>query len=140
MSAITTHYRRVHGVDNTSLGDLTWITHDSLTMRSASPTTQPVVEGKAHPNARGTAKNPMAETSQRRLVDNMRSVLLSAAAHLNADPGVPQGEKDELLAAWDTEYRSLTTLVQRLERLDCGAVHRPASRIEETPEWRRRET
>ena len=115
MSAITTHYRRVHGVDSASLGDLTWLTSASLSVRSASPTTQPVVGGKAHPDARGAAKKPMAETSMRRLVDNMRSVLLSAAAHINGDPGIPQDEKTALLAAWDAEYRTLTVLVQRLE-------------------------
>jgi hypothetical protein len=38
MSAITTHYRRVHGVDSASLGDLTWLTSASLSVRSASPT------------------------------------------------------------------------------------------------------
>ena len=108
MSAITTHYRRVHGVDSASLGDLTWLTSASLSVRSASPTTQPVVGGKAHPDARGAAKKPMAETSMRRLVDNMRSVLLSAAAHINGDPGIPQDEKTALLAAWDAEYRTLT--------------------------------
>ena len=99
MSAITTHYRRVHGVDSASLGDLTWLTSASLSVRSASPTTQPVVGGKAHPDARGAAKKPMASTSMRRLVDNMRSVLLSAAAHINGDPGIPQDEKTALLAA-----------------------------------------
>ena len=58
----------------------------------------------------------MAETSQRRLVDNMRSVLLSAAAYIAADPSVPQDEKAQLLSIWDTEYRQLTILVQRIER------------------------
>ena len=68
--------------------------------------TQPVSDGKAHPDARGAAKKPMAETSKRRLVDNMRSVLLSAAAHINGDPGIPQDEKTALMAAWDAEYRT----------------------------------
>ena len=57
----------------------------------------------------------MAETSQRRLVDNMWSVLLSVVAHINGDPGIPQDEKTALLATWDAEYRTLTVLVQRLE-------------------------
>eukprot|EP01044_Picomonas_judraskeda_P040117 COSAG03_NODE_19543_length_334_cov_1.502128_1_plen_111_part_11 len=74
MSAVTTHYRRVHGADSASLGDLTWLTHDSLFSRSASPTVQPVMAGKAHPAAQGTSKQPMADTSVRRLADNMRSV------------------------------------------------------------------
>ena len=38
MSAVTTHYRRVHGQDSASLGDLTWITLDSLKEPSASAT------------------------------------------------------------------------------------------------------
>ena len=42
MSAVTTHYRRVHGEDSASLGDLTWITADSYEQDSASPTTQPI--------------------------------------------------------------------------------------------------
>ena len=34
MSAITTHYRRVHGESSGSLGDLTWITADSFVQPS----------------------------------------------------------------------------------------------------------
>ena len=30
MSAVTTHFRRVHGFDSGSLGDLTWITADTF--------------------------------------------------------------------------------------------------------------
>jgi hypothetical protein len=116
MSAVTTHYRRVHGEDSGSLGDLTWITADSFDEPSLSSTTQPVREGRAHPDARGTAKRSMEPSGQRRLADNLRSVLMSAAAHINASPDVQADEKKSLLSAWDVEYRGLTDITVRLER------------------------
>ena len=116
MSATTTHYRRVHGEDSASLGDLAWITADLFGEQSMSSNTQPVREGGAHPDARGTAKRSMEPSGQRRLADNLRSVLMSAAAHISGSPDVPPGEKKTLLATWDTEYRGLTGITVRLER------------------------
>ena len=58
----------------------------------------------------------MEPSGQRRLADNLRSVLMSAAAHINASPDVPADEKNSLLSAWDVEYRGLTDITVRLER------------------------
>ena len=116
MSATTTHYRRVHGEDSASLGDLRWITAASFDDQSASPTTQPVKEGGAHASARGAAARAMMASGQRRLADNLRSVLLSAAAATSASPDVDGDEKKALLAAWDVEYRKLTAITEKLER------------------------
>ena len=83
--------------DSASLGDLTWITADSFDEPSMSSATQPVREGRAHPDARGTAKRPMEPSGQRRLADNLRSVLMSAAAHINVSPDVPaDGQETDL--------------------------------------------
>jgi hypothetical protein len=118
MSAVTTHFRRVHGFDSGSLGDLTWITADTFDQMSASPVTQPVKHGNEHPDARGAATRGMLPTGQRRLADNLRSVLMSTAAHLQTLPDISESEKTRLLAAWDREYRALTNIAAKLERAE----------------------
>jgi hypothetical protein len=59
MSAITTHYRRVHGESSGSLGDLTWITADSFVQPSQAVNIASVTD--------------LAASGQRRLADNLRS-------------------------------------------------------------------
>jgi hypothetical protein len=102
MSAITTHYRRVHGESSGSLGDLTWITADSFVQPSQAVNIASVTD--------------LAASGQRRLADNLRSALMSATAHIGASPDLSQDEKNRLRNAWDAEYRGLTDIAQRLER------------------------
>ena len=135
MSAVTTHYRRIHGEDSASLGDLTWITADSYEQDSASPMTQPIKENRAHPDARGVAQQPLLASGQRRLTDNLRSVLMSAAAHIKASPDVGEDEKKSLLDAWDAEYRKLTDIAQRLQHDEDLRVLRGQLSDRQTKNW-----
>ena len=105
MSAITTHYRRVHGESSGSLGDLTWITTDSFVQPSQAVNIASVTD--------------LAASGQRRLADNLRSALMSATAHIGASPDLSQDEKNRLRNAWDAEYRGLTENRCHFSTFEC---------------------
>lgn len=105
MSSVHQHHKRVTGDRGNNLGDLTWITLDSLRAPSQLPDVRPVL-GPPHPSATGKRRTPLSESSQRRLAENLRQALVSASVYVR-NTVQDDTEKQRLLAAYDQAYRDL---------------------------------
>ena len=105
MSSVHQHHKRVTGDRGNNLGDMTWITLDSLRAPSQLPDVRPVL-GPPHPSATGKRRTPLSESSQRRLAENLRQALVSASVYVR-NTVQDDTEKQRLLAAYDRAYRDL---------------------------------
>ena len=96
MSSVTIHSRRVNGAQG-DFGDLTWITVDSLKLPSQDPAVRPVVDGAAHPSASGAAAVPLALSTRKRLIEDLRRDLGCAVLMVSHELHVVMSASDRVI-------------------------------------------
>ena len=114
MSSVTIHSRRVNGAQG-DFGDLTWITVDSLKLPSQDPAVRPVVDGAAHPSASGAAAVPLALSTKKRLIEDLRQALV-AGRQLVISSGMPDAQQQQLLSQYEQQFQDLGTEADDISR------------------------
>ena len=114
MSSVTIHNRRVNGAQG-DFGDLTWITVDSLKLTSQDPAVRPVVDGAAHPSASGAAAVPLALSTKKRLIEDLRQALV-AGRQLVISSGMPDAQQKQLLSQYEQQFQDLGTEADDISR------------------------
>lgn len=115
MSSVHTHFKRVTGDRGNSLGDLTWITVESLSGTSQLPDIRPVMEDAQHPNAVDGATEALSLTSQRKLVENLRQALAAASRAVRAS-NLTDAQQRALIRQYDTTFTGLGEIADDMKR------------------------